>query len=361
MRLPLGWEIFPPRLVRSRPARTVRQGEKLVAVGLSTVLAMTAAGFGVEALRAGDDGAPLSAAASRPRPVAPKATSQPSIDLKDGTKLAAWKMVGDVKEFTLTFAAADWQTAPGITKKAFTVNGGVPAPTIRVDEGDKLRFRINNQMPEPTSIHWHGMDLPNSQDGVPGITQKEIPAKSNSFVYEWTAISPGTHWYHSHMDGTQEGKGVYGALIVVPKVDDIASDRDYTIVTGDGALGFVFNGKSFPSTRRLFARVGDRVRIRLINGGPNMFHAIHLHLGYFEVVARDGHNLAVPEKRDTVTIGVGETIDILWVPTRIGNWMLHCHVFAHSETKNGMTGMVTLVDVSPADGVVVPNVPVGRQ
>jgi FtsP/CotA-like multicopper oxidase with cupredoxin domain len=281
---------------------------------------------------------------------------QAAKDLGDGTRLAAWKVVNNVKVFNLNIEPMDLEAAPGLMKKAIAINGGVPGPTIRVNQGERVRFIVHNDITEPTSIHWHGMDLPNGQDGVPGITQKEIPPGS-SYTYEWTAISAGTHWYHSHMHGDQEGRGVYGALEVVPLANDIKADRDYTLIFADGPLGFVLNGRSFPLTTRMPARVGDRVRIRIIGVGPDLIHSIHLHSGFFEVVAQDGRRLSTPYEADTILLGVGQTYDLIWTPTRVGAWMIHCHIFAHSETKKGMTGMVTFFDVYPADAVAVPSVP----
>ncbi len=282
--------------------------------------------------------------------------TQAAKNLADGTRLAAWRVEKDVKIFDLTLARQDVETQPGKIKKGIAVNGGVPAPTIRVNEGERVRFVVKNTLDEGTSIHWHGMVLPNVQDGVPGITQREVPPGA-TFTYEWTAITTGTHWYHSHAHGDQEGRGVYGSLQVVPLVGDIASDRDYTLIFGDGPLGFVINGRGFPFTKRMPAKIGERVRIRLVGAGPDLIHSIHLHLGYFEVMAQDGNPLPVPYKADTILLGVGQTYDLLWTPSRAGAWMLHCHIFAHSETKQGMTGMVTLLDVLPADSVVVPRVP----
>jgi FtsP/CotA-like multicopper oxidase with cupredoxin domain len=283
-------------------------------------------------------------------------TSQAAVDLGDGTTLAPWKLVGGEKVFDLTLAPKKQATTDGTIKDGLAVNGSIPAPTIRVNEGDKLKIIVNNQMKEGSSIHWHGMDLPNDQDGVPGITQPTIPPGAQH-IYEWTAISTGTHWYHSHMGGDQEGRGVFGALIVVPLVGDIPSDRDYTLIFSDGPLGFVINGKSFPATTRLAARVGERVRIRLIGAGPEMIHSVHLHLGYFEVEAQDGNRLPAPFKADTQLLGIGQTFDLIWVPTRVGAWMIHCHIFSHSETSAGMTGMVTLIDVADANPVTAPRVP----
>ena len=351
--------------VRARHARPRR----LSAAALSTALALVAlatlpalARFvpqadstSTVAQSATQSATQVPAADSPAAPLAPQ-TSQEAVDLGDGTTLAPWKLIGDQKVFELTLAPKKHRTTEGIVKDGLSVNGSIPAPTIRVNEGDKLKFIVTNNMKEGTSIHWHGMDLPNSQDGVPGITQPVIKPGTQK-VYEWTAISTGTHWYHSHMDGTQEGRGVFGGLFVVPAVGDIASDRDYTMIFSDGPLGFVINGKSFPETKRMAARVGERVRIRVIGAGPEFIHSIHLHLGYFEVMAQDGNPLPMPYKADTILVGVGQTFDLLWVPTRTGAWMIHCHIFSHSETAAGMTGMATLFDVVDANPLTVPQVP----
>jgi FtsP/CotA-like multicopper oxidase with cupredoxin domain len=328
----------------------------MIAVGAVTALIAAGTPSAVHAMSGA--ASPPRAIAAAPAPSSPPNVELPSRpivgplyqaaqDLGDGTKLAAWKVVDNVKVFDLTIQPIDLQTAPGVVKKAMAINGSVPAPTIRVNEGERVRFIVHNFMREPTSIHWHGMDLPNNEDGVPGITQKEI-APGTTYTYEWTAVSTGTHWYHSHEHGDQEGRGVYGALEVVPVTDDIKADRDYTLIFGDGPLGFVLNGRSFPFTTRMPARVGERIRIRLIGAGPNLIHSIHLHSGFFEVVAQDGHRLPQPYRADTVLLGVGQTYDLLFVPTRVGAWMIHCHIFAHSETRHGMTGMVTFFDVYPA-------------
>jgi len=270
----------------------------------------------------------------------------PGSDLGDGTKLATYEVVGGVKVFHLRAAPIQWETKPGVVKQGFAFNGLIPGPVIRVNEGDKVRIVVQNDLPEGTSVHWHGMDLPNDQDGVPGLTQPMIEP-GESHTYEFTAISPGTHWYHSHMGGDQEGRGMYGALEVVPRVGDFRADRDYRIMIGDGALGFVFNGKSFPATAPLVARVGERVRIRLIGTGPEMIHPIHLHSGFFTVVAQDGRPLAVPQQMDTLNVGVGQSFDLIWVPTTVGKWMIHCHIFSHSETHEGMSGLVSIFNVEP--------------
>lgn len=274
-----------------------------------------------------------------------------AVDLGDGTYTAPYEVVQGVKVFRLRMAPVRWEVSPGVVKEAWAFNGTVPGPTLRFNEGDRVRFIVQNGLSEMTGVHWHGMDLPNDQDGVPHITQHPI-MPGETFTYEWTAVSTGTHWYHAHMGGNQVGKGLYGALEIVPKLGEIRSDRDYRVIINDGFLGFVLNGKSFPATRPLKAEVGERVRLRLIGSGPEMIHPVHLHGGFFELLAQDGHMLPFPVKMDTLNTGVGQTYDILFIPTRPGKWLLHCHIFSHSEAAHGMQGMVTYLDVAP--GVAVP-------
>jgi FtsP/CotA-like multicopper oxidase with cupredoxin domain len=255
-----------------------------------------------------------------------------------------------VKEFHLRMAPITWTTSPGNTQTAYAFNGTIPGPVIRVNEGDRLRIVVTNDLPVPTSVHWHGMVLPNDQDGVPGITQPLIQP-GNAYTYQWTAVATGTHWYHTHTSGKDEGLGLYGALEVVPRTGDVPADRDYRVMIGDTYLGLVLNGRSFPYTYPLQAKVGERVHIRLIDTGDQV-HPIHIHGFPFQVVARDGIRLAVPEWMDTTLIGTGQTLDLIWQPMSPGNWLFHCHIFAHSHDEAGMTGLVTVFEVAPSDSPV---------
>jgi plastocyanin len=291
-------------------------------------------------------------------------SSSPGSSLGDGTQLAPSETSADgSKVFRLTMAPTTIETEPGVTKQAYAFNGIVPGPTLRVNEGDKVRIIVDNNLPFATAVHWHGMILPNEQDGVPGITQPAIEP-GQRHTYEFTAIATGTHWYHSHSSGRHIGKGLYGALEVVPKLGDFRADRDYTIMIGDTDLGFVFNGRSFPATTPLQTKVGETVRLRVINTGDQV-HAFHVHGVPFDVVAQDGNPIAVPSKQDTLTIVPGQTFDLLVEQVNPGKWLVHCHMFAHSHVASdtmdhgstGMTGMVTYLDVAPK-GAALLGVPV---
>ena len=294
-------------------------------------------------------------------PNLPKASSLESAGkpLGDGTTLAPFATVGGVKVFELDMVEVMQEVEPGVVKPAYAFNGVIPGPVLRVDEGDKVRMVVKNDLPFDTGVHWHGMVLPNEQDGVPGITQPPI-MPGETYTYEFTAVATGTHWYHTHSSGRHIGKGLYGVLEVVPKKGDFKADHDYRIVIGDTDLGFTFNGKSYPATTTLKAEVGQRIRIRVVDTGDQV-HAIHLHGTPFEVVAQDGIPIKEPDRMDTATISPGQTLDLIATFTNPGKWLLHCHIFGHSHKTDdthsmsgapagsdttGMTGMVTIVNVS---------------
>jgi FtsP/CotA-like multicopper oxidase with cupredoxin domain len=286
---------------------------------------------------AGDDGSP------------PAPAGEP---LGDGTFLAPSTDVDGVKEFHLTLDETEVEVSPGVVKPAYAFNGVVPGPVLRVDEGDRVRIVVDNQLPFPTSTHWHGMILPNDQDGVGGITQPHIEP-GGRYVYEWTAVATGTHWYHAHSSGRHIGKGLYGMLEVVPEEGDFEADRDYRLMLGDTDLGFTLNGRSFPSTPTLAAAVGETVRLRLVNTGDQV-HAMHLHGVPFRVVAQDGIPRRSPESMDTLTIAPGQTYDLLFRQLYPGSWLIHCHMFVHSHMtgdehppgESGMNGMVAVLEVN---------------
>ncbi len=277
----------------------------------------------------------------------------------DGTVFAPVVAGADgVKEFRLTAAPLKWEVAPGQAKDGFAFNGSIPGPTIRVNQGDPIRIIVQNNLPEETVVHWHGMILPHSQDGVPPFTQHPIPP-GGSFTYEFTAEAPGTHWYHSHIDGDQVGKGLHGSLEVVPRSGEYPVDRDYRLFVGDTNLGLVINGKTFPYTAPLRTKVGERVRIRLTATGE-MQHPFHLHGQPFEVVAQDGFPLAQPQWMDTLLIATAQTFDIIAPALAPGPWVFHCHIFSHMHKAEGghqMAGLVTVFDVAPADPAAPPPIP----
>ncbi len=264
-----------------------------------------------------------------------------------GGQPLAFEMDGQTKVFRLTCEEIEWEVEPGTRVKAMGYNGVLPGPEIRVNEGDPVRVIVTNNMAESTSVHWHGQRVPNAMDGVAFLTQPPI-LPGETFTYEWIASPSGTHMYHSHLHALmQVQRGLLGAIIVEP-ADASARpsfDKEYTLVLNDGALGFTINGKGFPATAPLTAKLGETVLIRYLNEGI-AHHPMHLHGLSMEVIAVDGYPLPQPYRCDTLDIAPGNRYDVLVLCDLPGAWAFHCHVLTHVDTTNaGMWGMVTALIV----------------
>ena len=266
-----------------------------------------------------------------------------------GNQLMAPRIEKGVKIFELTAEKFQWETAPGQMVEAWAYNRQVPGPQIRVREGDRVRVILHNKLEQSTAIHFHGLELPNDVDGVPFITQPPVKP-GESYTYEFTVPegNHGSHMYHSHHNAAQQvGSGMLGAFLVEPKnpTEIERADVDYTLILNDGAHGFTFNGKSFPATEPLTAKVGQRLRIRFMNEGM-MIHPMHLHGMHMTVFAKDGWILPAPWKCDTLNVAPGERYDVIVKCKSPGTWAFHCHILPHAESEHGMFGMVTAVIVS---------------
>jgi FtsP/CotA-like multicopper oxidase with cupredoxin domain len=248
-----------------------------------------------------------------------------------------------VMVYELTAAPVQWETEPGTTKEAWAYNGMVPGPTIEADPGDRVRLVLDNELPEPTTIHFHGMTVPAGMDGVPVISQDAV-MPGDSFAYEFTVRNTGTNMYHSHFNAQKQvPMGLLGAL-VVRDPQDPKVDVDYLMVLNDGPLGYTLNGKGFPATEPLAVKRGDTVRIRYMNEGLQI-HPMHLHGLPQRVTAVDDHLLKNPYDADTVMVAPGQRVDVLVRATEPGAWAWHCHVLNHAESEQGMFGMVTAMIV----------------
>lgn len=280
-------------------------------------------------------------------------------DVLRGVGLAPHIASDGTKEFTLVAEPHGWEPVKGVITNAWTYNDQVPGPVIRVTEGDHVRVTLINKLPEPTTIHWHGLHLPNAMDGVPDITQKPVQP-GQSFVYEFTASHPGTFMYHSHVDDMKQvGKGLRGAFIIDPNdpSSETKYDHDYTMLLSgfhlqDSMEGdedyFTMNGRSYPDTPPIVVKKGETVRLRLINIDPTEWHTMHLHGMDFQVIAKDGHSSNNSQKMNTLAIGPGETYDFAFSADAIGTWMFHCHVLDHTMNagdKMNMGGLITLIKV----------------
>ena len=264
-----------------------------------------------------------------------------------GNQLLAPRIEGGVKVFELTASELQWETEPGKRVLAWAYNGQVPGPQIRVTEGDRVRVILKNELAESTSIHYHGLIIPNDQDGVPFLTQPPIKP-GESYTYEFTAKNPGSHMYHSHHNAAKQvGLGLLGAFIIEPRrrrAIEQGIALDYVMILNDGMHGFTLNGKGFPATEPLKVKRGQKVRIRYMNEGM-MIHPMHLHGMPQLVIDKDGWPQPQPWMCDTLNIAPGERWDVIVDCTEPGAWAFHCHILTHAESQHGMFGMVTVLIV----------------
>jgi FtsP/CotA-like multicopper oxidase with cupredoxin domain/uncharacterized membrane protein len=279
------------------------------------------------------------------------------------------RLDGGVKVYELEAAVTRWNILPHVRVAAYAFNGQVPGPRIRFTEGDRVRFIVRNSLPESTSVHWHGLILPNAMDGAAEITQDPI-RPGGSYTYEFTAHQAGTFFYHSHRNPErQEGLGLYGALIIDPRqpsplhpdqelvvqLQEWLYKNGYTFpsmpMDGMQPNFFTINGKAYPETETVRLRVGERLLVRFIGSQSGFVHPMHIHGGPFSIVATDGQ--AVPEGahivKDTVNVGPGERYDVIWEAREPGRWLLHCHINHHTTNDNseekGAGGLTLILDV----------------
>ncbi len=276
---------------------------------------------------------------------------------------------GTTKRFELTVKEATWELLPGVTTRAVTFNGTVPGPTIRVTEGDTVEIALTNALTEGTSVHWHGLYVPNAMDGVAGVTQDPI-APGQTFTYRFVAPHAGTFMYHSHGSNSREqiDRGLYAPFIIDPAGGDpVRADREVILalqgwmigagMSGTGAAPsmsgmnamsmnydyFTINGKSFPATAPIEVEQGQLVRLRFINPSQTI-HPMHLHGMDMVVIAKDGEPLATPQRLNTLDLLPGDTYDVVFKADNPGTWLLHCHDLHHASNAGVEPGglMVTI-------------------
>ncbi|WP_233214069.1 copper resistance system multicopper oxidase [Pollutimonas nitritireducens] len=292
----------------------------------------------------------------------------------DGTNTGSAPVLSGT-EFTLDVGVSPVNFT-GSPRMATTVNGSLPAPTLRWREGDTVTIRVRNRLKEATSIHWHGIILPFQMDGVPGISFTGIPA-GETFTYRFKVQQSGTYWYHSH-SGMQEATGVYGAIIIDPaEADPIRVDREYVVQLSDwtdedpmrvlaklktqgdyynynqptavdffqdvsrigvkaavdkrkmwnemrmnptdladlsaSVLTYLMNGTTPAGNWTGLFRPGERLRLRFINGAANTFYDVRIPGLGLTVVQADGVNVE-PVTVDEFRFGPGETYDVVVQP-----------------------------------------------
>lgn len=276
-----------------------------------------------------------------------------------------------VKVFHLVAEPVRQKIHPAKTLDLWGYNGTAPGPTIQVNQGDRVRIVFDNHLPEPTAMHWHGLEIPAAMDGTPGIDQPPV-LPGGRFVYEFTLHQEGTYFYHSHM-AMQEMMGMLGAFILHPKRPyQPRADKDFVLMLQEYAVlpslsvpntmsmefnWLVFNGKAAPSTTPLIVRLGDRVRIRLINLGMD-HHPIHIHGNTFYVTGTEAGRCPDSTWRpeNTVLVGVAQARDIEFEANNPGAWMLHCHLPHHMMNQMSSTvGPLTRRGTSMPAGLSMQN------
>jgi FtsP/CotA-like multicopper oxidase with cupredoxin domain len=304
-------------------------------------------------------------AAVNPRQVVYKAPANAR-----GDQVLEPRIEGDVKVFDIEASIIRWNILPDVSVQAYAYNHQVPGPRLQMSEGDHVRINFHNNLPESSTVHWHGLIVPNEMDGPAKITQDPVPPGGN-FTYEYTVGQSGTYFYHSHdHSDRQQGLGLYGALIIAPKDagNEVRADIDYTIqlqewlkrewltypaMQMEGGLPnfFTINGKSYPETDTVPMKVGQTIKLRFIGTNNNFVHPMHVHGGPFQVVARDGETLPDTARylADTVNVGPGQRYDVVWTARKPGKWLVHCHIPHHTTNNNveqkGGGGLMLVLDV----------------
>ncbi len=277
-----------------------------------------------------------------------------------------WKVQDGVKVFHLIAEAVRHEFAPGLQANCWGYNGRVHGPTIEMVEGDRVRIYVTNQLEAPTTVHWHGMFVPNGMDGVGVLTQRSIEP-GETFRYEFTLRQHGTYMYHSHHDEmVQMAMGMMGMIVVHPRVPQGPQpDRDFVYMLSEWALPvgaerpdpnemkdfnvLTLNGKAFPATAPMVCKTGERVRIRIGNLSAMDHHPIHLHGHAFEVIETDGGQVPAAARwpETTVLVATGQTRTVELIADNPGDWAMHCHMTHHVMTQMGH-GIPNLVGVDPS-------------
>jgi len=262
------------------------------------------------------------------------------------------------KVFELVAKVIPWEVEPGKIVDGWSYNGMIPGPVMHVAVGDKVRINLKNELPESTSLHLHGIRVPNGMDGVDPYTQKAI-TPGESFVYEFTALEPSVGMYHSHHNAQiQVPNGLAGALLIgdwkelamqaaggrTKDADNKAEQEVVMVLNDSGTIGLSLNAKSFPATAPYSLGVNETIVVHYYNEG-SLTHPMHLHQPAGLVVGHDGHVLESPYWADTVNVAPGERWTVVYTAKDAGVWAWHCHILTHAETPTGMRYMVTALIV----------------
>jgi len=266
-----------------------------------------------------------------------------------------------VREFRFSASKARVNLGIGPDFVAWTYNGEIPGPEVRVREGEIIRVVLKNYLPEGTTIHWHGVPVPVAMDGVPEVTQKAV-MPGQTFVYEFEARPAGSYIYHSHVN-YQLDQGLYGALIIEPAHQQDRYDREYTLLLEDWVMrdgggvantrrrppmgmmmhgmrrrrrssgpsrgpllepvydGYAVNGRVYPEVKPLMVGKGDRVKLRILNASSATIYDLCL-AGHTLTITHVDGNPIQPVETDVLRIGMGERYDVEFVANNPGTWLL---------------------------------------
>ncbi len=276
-------------------------------------------------------------------------------------QLGTRALASDTIDYTLTAGPVAFSPVSGIDFAGVGFNGAIPGPVLRARFGQRVRVAFHNRSKIATTVHWHGMIIPNDMDGVAGITQPAVPP-GGDFLYEFAPNPPGTRWYHDHAGQMGSVLGMFGMFIVedphdepadaefalvfhdvpdmrsvmaalhgtsdAPMVDPMGSPEMMGMRMGDkmgdeaAYIAHCVNGASYPSTKKLAVKVGDRVRLRILNANPSQTRYIRLAGHRLRVTHSDGNPLAQPLEIDALRIGVAERYDAWFEVTKPGAWLL---------------------------------------
>ncbi len=268
----------------------------------------------------------------------------------------------------LTAAPGTVSLAPGVTANAWLYNGTLPGPTLRVTQGQTLRVRFRNDLPEATAIHWHGQPIALGMDGVPDISRPAI-APGQEFIYELTNLVPGTYWFHPHGHEMQLDVGLAGLLIVGPADPrhDPSFDVEHSVILDDwndtlggGFTGHILNGKTSLGQVPLIVQPGQRLRLRLLNASAVTNYVIALDGHPMTLTHADG-NRVQPVVVQAIPIGIGERYDVLVDCMNPGVWSVAAAAIDNRNVTlvRGILQYAGQTQPPPPPGYVPPNLATG--
>lgn len=283
-----------------------------------------------------------------------------------------YKLQNGVKYFELIAEPVKRELLPGLFINGWGYNGSIPGPTIQVHTDDYVNIRVINRLPQPTTVHWHGLDVPNRMDGVPDVELSPKIEPGRYFDYHFRITNPpGTHMYHTHFNNSfQQMMGLGGAFLILSRNPNTYIQRDYFLMLQEFAViglemgeikpgtynldpmshdfnFFTVNGRCYPFATPLTVKAGENVRIRLGNIVHDA-HPMHIHGHQFSVTASDGNPIFGPNRliKNTVNVASGDTFDIEFKANNPGNWPFHCHIPHHmsNNMQMAMGGMSTVIE-----------------